>query len=141
MKKTAIIMTVLFGLALASFAAYEVIIEPATQEGIQGVMLAHVNEKTINGTYFIYDAVTNDMKNLQFRELHGQILRNEGFYVSCSYFVDSRGIPYCVDLVVAEENGEFKVIESVLHRVDKLARDYSLISALWNPGYNYGIED
>ncbi len=140
-RTTPIIISVLLGLTLVAFAAYESDITSGRQLDIQSTMLTHVDDNTVHDTYFIYDAVANDMKRLQFRGLHGGIEINEGFYVSCSHFVDGIGRSYCVDLVVAEKDGEFRVIDSVLHKVDEQERDYNLMSSLWSPGYYYGLED
>ena len=141
MKRMAIIMSLLLGISLVAFAAYEPDIKWERHQDIQEAMLSHVNEHLVDNTYFIYDAVTNDMKRLQFKTLHSGIERSEGFLVSCAKFTDGMGRAYCVDLVVVEEEGTFNVIESILHVVDNQARDYALISALWSPGYYYGIED
>jgi hypothetical protein len=128
-KVAAIIMFALLSVTLAAFAGDDPNIKGAQREGIQKAIQMHVNDKAVNGYYVLYDPVTNDVKNLQFKKLHSGIVMKDGFFVSCADFTDSRGKAYGVDFLVLNKNGRFKVVESVLHKVDGQKRKYQLKAA------------
>jgi hypothetical protein len=125
-KVVAIIIFMLLSITLVVFAADDPSIKGEKRQGIQKAMQMHVSENMVNGDYYIYDAVTNDVKRLQYKKLHSGIVKKENFYVSCADFTDSMGKPYGMDFLVVEKNGGFKVVDSVLHKVDGQKRKYEL---------------
>jgi hypothetical protein len=135
-KKIAIALFVLFCMT-AAFAGDDPSIKGQTRAGIQKAMQQHVNDNTVNGVYAIYDGATDDVKFLQFKKLHRGIVKKGGFYVSCSDFADSEGTSYCVDLLAAEENGKFRVVDSIVHKTGNQKRSYHLISSQVSPGWHY----
>lgn len=120
----------------AAFASDDPSIKGQTRAGIQNAMQQHINDNTVNGVYAIYDGVSDDIKFLNFKELHRGIVQKGGFYVSCSNFADSEGRSYCVDLLAVEENGKFKVVDAVVHKIGKQKRSYHLVSAQMIPGWH-----
>lgn len=135
-KRIAIAMFVLLCFTVA-FAGDDPSIKGQTRSGIQNAMQQHINDNTVNGVYAIYDGSTDDVKFLQFKELHRGIVRKGGFYVSCSNFSDSEGRSYCVDLLAVEKNGKFKVVDAVVHKIGNQKRNYHLVSAHAIPGWHY----
>ncbi len=134
--KLAIAMFVLLCFT-AAFAGDDPSIKGQTREGIQMSMQQHVNDNTVNGVYAIYDGATDDVKFLQFKKMHSGIVKKGGFYVSCADFADSEGKSYCVDLIAAEENGKFRVVDSIVHKIGKEKRGYHLVSSQVSPGWHY----
>jgi len=125
-KVVASIIFMLLSITLVVFASNDPSIKGEQRQGIQKAMQMHVNDNTVNGNYYIYDAVTNDVKSLKYKKLLSGIVKKENFYVSCAYFTDDMGKPYDMDLLVAENNGSYKVVDSILHKVDGEKREYEV---------------
>jgi hypothetical protein len=120
----------------AAFAGDDPSIKGKSREGIQKAMQQHVNDNTVNGVYAIYDGASDDVKFLYFNKLHRGIVRKGGFYVSCADFADSEGRSYCVDLLAAEKNGQFRVVDSIVHKIGKQKRGIHLVSSQLIPGWH-----
>ncbi len=125
-KVVASIIFMLLSITLVVFAGDDPSIKGEQRQGIQMAMLMHVNDNTVNGNYYIYDGVTNDVKSLNYKKLNSGIVKKEKFYVSCANFTDGMGKPYDIDLLVAEKNGSYKVVDSIVHKVDGEKRKYEL---------------
>jgi hypothetical protein len=123
-KVVASIIFMLLSITLVVFAGNDPSIKGEQRQSIQKAMQKHVNDNTVNGNYYIYDALTNDVKSLKYKKLHSGIVKKENFYVSCTDFTDDMGKPYDMDLLVAENNGSYKVVDSILHKVDGEERNY-----------------
>jgi hypothetical protein len=130
MKKTVpitvIMMFMLLGITLMAFAADDPSIKGERREGIQKAMQGHIEETAVHGAYVIYDAATDNLKRLQFKKLHTGIVKKADFYVSCVDFTDSAGKLHELDLLVAEEDGGFRVVESLVHKIGTEKRKYHL---------------
>jgi hypothetical protein len=86
-----------------------------------------IDAQTIDGTFPLYDAVTDDLLRLKFKELHDATVRvNGGFIATCADFTDEAGTAYDIDFLVAEKDGGYRVLQSVVHSVDGEKRDYHL---------------
>ena len=126
MKKVlALTVVLVLAVALSAFAANKEL-TPETQNAIQQAMQAHIEENTVDGNYLLYDAVTDQLKKLVFKETHTGIWKKGDFYISCSDFTDSAGTLYDLDLLVVEKEGGFRVIQSVVHAIGDEKRKYHL---------------
>ncbi len=123
-KVVASIIFMLLSITLVVFAGNDPSIKGEQRQSIQKAMQMHVDDNTVNGNYYIYDAVTNDVKSLKYKKLQSGIVKKENFYVSCADFTDDMGIPYDMDLLVAENNGSYIVVDSILHKVGGEERKY-----------------
>ena len=95
---------------------------------IQQSMHEHIAHNTIGGRYVIYDAVDDDVKRLEFKELHKGIVKKGNFYVSCADFVSADGAKLDLDFLVIESDGRLQVIQGLVHVVGKVKRKYHLTS-------------
>ena len=123
-----VITLILFiGLTLPAFAADDPSIQGKTRADVQAAMNAHVTENTIGAGYVIYDSGDGKVKALTFKELHSGIVKKGDFYVSCADFTDSSGNLYDVDLLVGESDGDFRVYQALVHKVNGEERVYEVV--------------
>jgi hypothetical protein len=102
-------------------------VKAETLDTIQKLMLKHIKDHAIKGIYLFYDAVTDELLRLKFKEAHsGVFAAGEEFYASCMHFTDSEGTLYDLDVLVAEEDGKFRVLQTIVHSVDEQKRPYHL---------------
>ena len=127
MKKIPIIaFTIVLGFTGISFGGNDPSITGNTREGIQSAMKSHIDENVFDGKYVVYDAVKGELKRLKLKKLHTGIVKKSDYYVSCADFVDDRGQLYDLDLLVVEQNGDFRVLETVVHSIEGKKRKYHL---------------
>lgn len=125
-KFTLILVTFLaFGTTYA-LAADDPSIRGEVRSNTQKAMSDHINQNTINGKYVIYDAISGELRTLDFKELHKGIVKKGDFYVSCADFIDSKGNKFDLDFFVANKNGKFHVQQAFVHKVNGDKRKYSL---------------
>lgn len=120
------LVLVLWGGSVASVVAGDSSIPADMQKGIHSAITDHVNQHLVSGRYVIYDAVAGHLKKLKLEQVHEGIGKMGDFYVACADFVDPKGIKYDLDLLVAEEQGQFRVLETVVHSIDGKKRAYHL---------------
>ena len=89
-------------------------------------MQAHIDQNTVDGHYVVYDAVADKVLKLQLDKLHDGIVKKSDYYVSCADFHDASGKYHDLDFLVVEENGEFRALQGVVHKVGKKKRKYHL---------------
>ena len=119
-----IAMTLMMGLSI--HAADDPSIEGATRKGIQKAMNDHIQANKVDTKYVIYDAVANKLLKLDYDYLHDGIIKKGGFYVSCADFNDNTGTTYDIDILAVEQNGTFKVVDTIVHKVGDEKRTYTL---------------
>ncbi|MCI0451557.1 MAG: hypothetical protein L0Z51_04085 [Candidatus Latescibacteria bacterium] len=98
-------------------------IQGEARKAIQSAMKTHVDQMQVEGVYYIYDPVTDSVLELTFKELHAGIMKKGAFFVSCADF-SSGDTLYDLDLLVAEKNGVFKVVDVIVHKAGDQKRDY-----------------
>ncbi|MFQ5930990.1 MAG: hypothetical protein ACE5MM_01140 [Nitrospiraceae bacterium] len=127
MKGIRIIAFVLvFVFSTMSFGADDPSIKGETRMGIQSAMKSHIDENVFNGKYLVYDAVEGKLKQLTLKKLHEGIVKKAEYYVSCADFVDNQGNLYDLDLLVVQQSGDFRVLETVVHSINGNKRKYHL---------------
>ena len=119
-----IAMTLMMGFRI--HAADDPSIEGATRKGIQKAMNDHIQANKVDTKYVIYDAVANKLLKLDYDYLHDGIIKKGGFYVSCADFNDNTGTTYDIDILAVEQNGTFKVVDTIVHKVGDEKRTYTL---------------
>ncbi len=87
-----------------------------------------IQRQTINGQFYLYDAVDGQMLDLEFVTLHKGIVNKAGFYVSCADFEDQHGRNVDVDFLVRPAQGKLITTQAVVHSVDGHKRKYHLES-------------
>lgn len=117
---------VLLTLALTAFAADDPSIKGDRRSAIQAAMQAHIDHNTVDGHYVVYDAVTDDLLKLKLDKLHDGIVKKADYYVSCADFHDADGTYFDLDFLVVEEEGSFRALQGVVHKVGKVKRAYHL---------------
>ncbi len=127
MKRVPVIaLALFFGLCGVSFGGDDPSIKGKTREGIQSAMKRHIDGNIVDGKYVIYDAVDGKLRKLKFDKVHEGIVKKADFYISCADFVDGGGNKYDLDLLVVERNGDFRVLETVVHAINGEKRKYHL---------------
>lgn len=123
---TIIAFAIVLGFSTLSFGADDPSITGNTREGIQSAMKSHIDENVFNGKYLVYDAVEGKLKQLTLKKLHEGIAKKADYYVSCADFVDNQGNLYDLDLLVVQQSGDFRVLETVVHSINGNKRKYHL---------------
>ena len=108
------------------FAADDPSIKGALREKIKTSMMAYIEARMVNDTFFIFDAPEGKMLNLKFDKLHEGIVKKGNFYVSCADFFDKNGKKIDLDFLVVKDGDQLKTIQAVVHAVDGNKRKYQL---------------
>ncbi len=87
-------------------------------------MQEHIQQNTIDNHYVLYDAVTGELKRLEFDKLHSGIVKKGDFYVSCADFVDSKGNKYNLDFLVGKTEKGLVTLEIIVHSINGKKRKY-----------------
>ena len=124
--KSIMAILVLLTLALTAFAADDPSLQGERRSAIQAAMQAHIDHNTVNGHYVVYDAVTDDLLKLKLDKLHDGIVKKADYYVSCADFHDAEGTYFDLDFLVIEEEGSFRALQGVVHKVGRVKRTYHL---------------
>jgi hypothetical protein len=125
-RLSAVVLALYVVLGGVGVGAAEQSIESQTQERVMSVLKSHVEGNSVDGKYVIYDAEAGKLKKLKFDKVHEGLMKNHGFYVSCADFVDDDGNKYDLDLLVADKSGSFQVVETVVHAVNGIKRNFHL---------------
>lgn len=123
---SALAIALALGLSGVSFGADDSSITGDTRTGIQSAMTHHIAGNLTDGKYVVYDAVTGELKKLTFERVHEGIVKKGDFYVSCADFIDEGGRKYDLDLLVSRKDGDFVILETVVHSIDGKKRPYHL---------------
>ena len=108
------------------FAADDSSIKGALRDKIKTSMMAYIETRMVNDTFFIFDALEGRMLNLKFDKLHEGIVKKGNFYVSCADFFDKNGKKIDLDFLVVKDGDQLKTIQAVVHAVDGNKRKYQL---------------
>lgn len=96
------------------------------RENIQRTMREHIDDLTIDGFYRHFDPMTDELLKLELHALHTGIVKKGDFYVSCADFKDQRGKNIDVDFLVLASGDDLKVIQAVVHGIDKEMRSFEI---------------
>jgi hypothetical protein len=113
-------------LSLIAFAGDDPSIQGKPRTESQTAMTSHITSNTYDGKYVIYDAVDGKLLKLDFKSLHKGIVKKGDFYVSCADFADNTGNLYDLDFLVGEKDGQFSVIQALVHSVNGNKRKYDV---------------
>ena len=108
------------------FSADDPTIKGDVRSKTQKAMSDHIKQNSLDGKYVIYDALSSELRTLDFKELHKGIVKKGDFYVSCADFVDDHGNKLDLDFFVVEKNGNFHVQQAFVHKINGEKRKYSL---------------
>lgn len=111
-------------LSTQAFAADDPSIKGQQRADIQAAMQTHIEEAMLDGKYVIFDAVEGGLYRLEMDNLHEGIVRKGEFFVSCADMRNANGDLFDLDFLVAEDNGEYRVIQSLIHKVNGDKRTY-----------------
>jgi len=109
-----------------AFAADDPSIKGAIRDKIKTSMMAYIETRMVNDTFFIFDAPEGRMLNLKFDKLHEGIVKKGNFYVSCADFFDKNGKKIDLDFLVVKDGDQLKTIQAVVHAADGNKRKYQL---------------
>ena len=109
-----------------ALAADDPSIKGDLRTNIQQSMNQYIQNQTINGAMYVFDAVKGDLLKLQLKELHSGIVKKGDFYVSCADFVDQKGRKIDIDFLVRTSDNAFVTTQAFVHSVDGKKRKYHL---------------
>jgi hypothetical protein len=101
-------------------------IKGAIRQNISQSMGDYIRANTINGSYYMYDAIEGRMLNLKLDALHEGIVKKGEFYVSCADFFDANGRKVDLDFLVIPDGEHMVTTQAVVHAVDGKKRKYHL---------------
>ncbi len=116
----------LFLLSVTAMAANDPSIKGDLRTNIQNAMNELIQQRTVDGSFKFYDAITNKVHNLKLVELHDGIVKKGDFYVSCADFADAKGNTVDMDFMVIPGNNKMIATQAVLHKIDGKKRQYHL---------------
>lgn len=114
----------LFGTVAIASAADDPTIQGEPREKSQKAMSEHIDQNRLNGEYVIYDDVQGELLLLELVKLHEGLVKKGNYYVSCADFMDSSGNKYDLDFLVAEQDGDYRVYDAIVHKKNKDKRKY-----------------
>lgn len=94
---------------------------------IQGAMKTYIDAHVVDGVYWQYDAVTNQLLKLTFKGLHDGIVKKGDFYVSCADFATPDGKIHDLDFIVAEGKDGVVAVQGIVHKLGDEKRAYSIV--------------
>ncbi len=89
-------------------------------------MKRFVQMKSVNGMYYLYDAVEGKLLAMKFTGLHEGIKEEGPFLVSCADFTDQFGRKLDVDFIAVRGKDGYVTTEAIVHKVGQAKRVYSL---------------
>lgn len=125
-RSLVLLLSLLLAGATIAVAGDDPSIQGETRSGVQHAMTHHIDTHTVGDVYPVYDAVDGVMRHLTLAKLHSGIVKKGEFYVSCADFVDGDGNRFDLDFLVLEDDGSFKTVETIVHKVDGTKRPYDL---------------
>jgi len=116
----------LFLLSATTMAANDPSIKGDVRTNVQNAMNELIQQRTMEGNFKFYDAVSNKVHNLKLVELHDGIVKKGDFYVSCADFVDAKGNKVDMDFMVIPNGNKMVATQAILHKIDGKKRKYHL---------------
>ncbi len=116
----------LFLLSATAIAADDPSIKGDVRTNVQQAMNELIQQRTVDGNFKFYDAITNKVHDLKLVELHDGIVKKGDFYVSCADFVDTKGNAIDMDFMVIPSGNKMIATQAILHKIDGKKRKYHL---------------
>ncbi len=125
---TSIVTALILGLSLSwqAFAADDPSIKGDLRSNIQQSMQSYIDQQSIDGDMYVYDAKKGKLLKLQLTKLHDGIVKKGDFYVSCADFHDQKGRKIDVDFMVRTSGDRFVTTQALIHSVEGKKRKYHL---------------
>ena len=114
----------LLGTGALALAADDPSIQGEPRDKSQKAMAEHIDQNQIGGEYVVYDGIEGELLLLEPVKLHEGLVKKGDYYVSCADFVDLDGNKYDLDFLVAEQGGEYRVYDAIVHKKNKDKRKY-----------------
>ncbi len=119
------------GLGTGAQAADDPSIKGQMRTDIQAAMTTHINYSLLDGKYVVFDGMDGKVMRLTYDALHKGIVHKGEFFVSCADFRDAAGTRYDLDLLVAETDDGYRVMQTVVHKVGDDERKYTVEQLSW----------
>ena len=115
-----------FLIGITGHAGNDPTIKGAIRTGIQEAMNSHIKANQVDSKYLIFDGKNSKLLRLNPVKLHDGIVKKGDFYVSCADFTDDSDRKLDVDLVVSEQDGNFMIVDTIVHKIGQNKRPYTL---------------
>lgn len=111
-----IIATVFF--TMGSFAGDDLSIPASEKDKIKTAMVEYIKgNSTSVGNFLIHDSETKETMHLKFDHVHkGVVKHNDGFLACVDMLIGSAVVD--IDIVVSKGDGEYRVSQVAIHKVD-----------------------
>ncbi len=115
-------------LLVPAYGANDPSIKGDLRKQITASMNQFINQQTIDGTFYLYDAIDGKLLLLKFDALHEGIVTRSDFFISCADFTDQKGRKIDIDFLVLPGGKGLKTTQAIVHSVDGNKRKYHLES-------------
>jgi len=112
--------------SLTAQAGNDSSIKGALRTDIAHSMNDFIQQQTIDGSMYIYDAVEGVLLKLKFDSLHSGIVKKGDFYVSCADFIAHDGRKVDIDFLVRSKGDVMLTTQALVHSVEGKKRQYHL---------------
>lgn len=121
-------LTALLTLVFSSWAwaGNDASIKGDLRTNINSSMNQFIDNHTIDGALYVYDAMEGKLLKLKLDELHSGIVKKNGFYVSCADFKDQNGRKIDIDFLVRPSDDRLITTQALVHSVNGKKRKYHL---------------
>lgn len=113
-------------LSINVYAADDPSIKGDLRSNVQQSMADFIQQQTIDGHMYVYDAVDGKLLSLKLKKLHSGIVKKGDFYVSCADFTDQKGQKIDVDFMVRSTGDKLITTQALVHSVAGEKRKYHL---------------
>ena len=96
------------------------------RKDIHDSMQHYLNNQTIGGQLYVFDAVQNKLLTLTSGKPRPGIVKDGGFYLTCADFIDQDGNKIDLDFMVKKNGNEFITTQTIVHAVAGQYRPYHI---------------
>ena len=113
-------------LSTLAYAGDDPSIKGDLRTNIQSSMQQFIEQQSIDGAMYVFDAAKGGLLKLKLEALHSGIVKKGDFYVSCADFKDQKGRTIDVDFLVRPTGGTLLTTQALVHSIDGKKRKYHL---------------
>ncbi len=129
MSKVKIVFFVLVTVLVIPFTAQagdDLSIKGDLRSDIGASMNDFIQQQSIDGYMYVYDAVAGALLKLKLKKLHHGIVKKGDFYVSCADFLTHDGRKVDIDFLVRPTGEHFLTTQALVHSIEGKKRKYHL---------------
>ena len=94
------------------------------RKNIKKSMAQYINKQTMDGKFYVFDAVQNKLLTLTSGKLRPGIVKDGNFYLTCADYTDQDGNKIDLDFMVRKNGEEYITSQTIVHAVADEYRPY-----------------